>query len=140
MSSIVINAPTDKVFEAICDLTRHADWAAHPISITAEQDGPAAVGHRYSSGKSGGKLDRITITDMTPNESLAYHVVMPNGWELDWQMAVSASGDGTRVERNWQITKMPVYMAPMRLLVAAVTPIFEGKMAKKMKADLEGSA
>lgn len=42
MSSIVINAPPDKVFEAVSDLTRHANWAAADISIIAEQEGPPA--------------------------------------------------------------------------------------------------
>ena len=31
------------------------------------------------------------------------------------------------------------FMAPMNLLVAAATPMPEGKMAKKMKAELEGT-
>ncbi len=36
MSSIVINAPPDKVFKAVSDLNRHANWAAADISIIAE--------------------------------------------------------------------------------------------------------
>ena len=76
---------------------------------------------------------------MTPNESLDFHVVMPNGWELDSQSSVSGEVGGSRVRRNWKITKIPWFMAPMKLLVAAATPMPEGKMAKKMKAELEGS-
>ena len=37
----------------------------------------------YSSSKAGGKPDRLTITSLTPNESIDFHVVMPNKWELD---------------------------------------------------------
>ena len=59
--------------------------------------------------------------------------------ELDWQMSVSGEGDGSRVRRNWKITKIPWFMAPMKLLVTAATPMPEGKMAKKVKAELEGS-
>jgi len=54
-------------------------------------------------------------------------------------MSVSGEGDGSRVRRNWKITKIPWFMAPMKLLVTAATPMPEGKMAKKMKAELEGS-
>jgi len=140
MGTVTVNAPVEMVFEAICDLTRHANWAAHDIVITANQEGLPAVGHTYSSGKEGGKADRVTITSMTPNESLGFHVVMPNNWELDWQMTVTPDGDGTRVERKGRITKIPWYMSPMKLVVAAVTPMDERKMAKKMKADLESSA
>ena len=42
MSSIVINAPPDKVLEAISDLARHANWAVANISIIAEQESPPA--------------------------------------------------------------------------------------------------
>ncbi len=139
MGTVTVNAPVEKVFEAICDLTRHANWAAADIAITADQEGLPAVGHTYSSGKAGGKQDRVTITSMTPNQSLGFHVVMPNKWELDWQMSVTPDGDGTKVDRKGQITKIPWFLAPMKLLVAVATPGPEGKMAKNMKADLESS-
>ena len=139
MSSIVINAPPDKVFEAMSDLTRHADWAVHNIVITGDQEGSTAVGNTYSSTKGGGKPNRVTITDVTPNNSIAFHVVMPNKWELDWQMSVSPDGDGTRVERKGKITSIPWYMSPMKLLYAMAAPMGEKKLAKKMKADLESS-
>ena len=139
MGTVTINTPVEKVFEAICELTRHANWAAADIEIKADQEGSPAVGHTFSSGKAGGKADRVTITSMTPNESIGFHVVMPNNWELDWRMSVTPDGDGTRVERKWRITKIPWYLAPMKLLVAAATPGPEGKMARKMKSDLESS-
>ena len=64
---------------------------------------------------------------------------MPNEWELDWLIKVSAENGETKVERKDQITKIPWYFAPMKLLVAVASPMPEGKMAKKMRADLEGS-
>ena len=97
------------------------------------------MGHTYSSSKKGGNPDRVTITSLTPNERLGFHVVMPNKWELDWQMTVTPDGDGTRVERKGRITKIPWYMSPMKLVIAAVAPMDESKMAKKMKAELETS-
>lgn len=139
MGSTVVNAPPDKVFEAVSDLTRPANWAAHEIVITGDQEGPVAVGHTFSSVKNGGKPDRITITSVTPNEGLGFHVVMPNSWELDWQISLTSQVDGTKVDRSVRITKMPWYMSPMKLVVAAVGPIFEKKMAKNMKAELESS-
>ena len=98
MGKITVNAPVDKVFEAVNDLARHAGWAAHSIDISSEMDGPVAIGHKYSSNKSGGKRDRITITDFVPDERVGFHVVMPNKWVLDWQISDSPAGDGTRDE------------------------------------------
>ena len=137
MGTITVNAPAETVYEAVSDLSRHAEWAAHEIYITAESEGPVEVGHIYSSGKSGDKLDKITVTEHTPNDRFGFHVVMPNGWELDWLIKVSAENGGTKVERKGRITKIPWFMAPMKLLVAVASPMPEGKMAKKMKADLE---
>ena len=140
MGKATINAPVDKVFEAVSDLTRHAEWAAHPINISVETEGPVAVGHKYSSGKSGKELDRITVTEVVPNERFGFQVVMPNGWELDWTITFTTDGDRTTVDRKGRITKIPWYMSPMLLIVAMIGPIFEGKLAKKMKAELESSS
>ena len=98
MGKITVNAPVDKVSEAVSDLAWHAGWATHSIDISSEMDGPVAVGHKYSSNKSGGKRGRITITDFVTDERVGFHVVMPNKWVLDWQISVSPAGDGTSVE------------------------------------------
>jgi len=140
MGKITVNAPADQVFEAVSDLTRHAAWAAHPINIAAEQDGPIWFGHKYSSGKTGKKLDRITVTEYSPNDRFGFQVVMPNGWELDWTITLTAQGEATEVERTVKVTKIPTYMKPMLLVIAMVGPIFERTLTRKMKAELEGAA
>ena len=139
MGKVTVNAPVDKVFEAVSDLTRHAAWAAHPIDITSEQDGQIGFGHKYWSGKSGKTLDRITVTEYAPNDRFGFQVVMPNGWELDWLITLSAKDGGTEVNRKSKVTKIPVYLKPMVLVIAMLSPIFERKMAKKMKAELESA-
>ena len=138
MPSIIIKAPPDKVFEAMSDLTRHASWAKHDIVITGDQEGSPAVGNTYSSSKAGGKPDRLTITSLTPNESIDFHVIIPNKWELDWQMSISPDGDVTKVERTGRIPTIPWYMAPMKLLDSMAAPMDDKKLTQKMKADLEG--
>ncbi|MDA1129358.1 MAG: hypothetical protein O2913_11765 [Chloroflexi bacterium] len=69
MPEVLIQAPTEKVFEAMCDLTRHAAWAPNEIVIKAEQEGPPQLGHTYTSSLKGKTPDRLTITGMKPNES-----------------------------------------------------------------------
>ena len=39
MPSVFIQSPTDKVFEAMWDLTRHVKWAIHDIVIQGAQEG-----------------------------------------------------------------------------------------------------
>ena len=140
MPSVFIQAPTDKVFEAMCDLTRHAKWAKHDIVIEAGQEGPPAVGNTYTSSLKGKPPDQLTVTDMTPNERFVFHSVMPNKWELDHLMTASPQGDGTLVTRTGKITKIPALMAPLKLLVAIVGPMDDKKLLNNMKTDLEGSA
>ena len=137
MPKVFIQAPTEQVFEAMCDLTRHAKWAPHDIAIEAGQEGPPAVGNTYTSSHKGGSPDRLTVTEITPNQGLAFHVVMPNGWELDHRMTLSSQGDGTMVDRKGSLTRIPVFLAPMKLLIALVGPMADKKLLNGMKADLE---
>ena len=140
MPSIVINAPPDKVFEAMCDLTRHAKWAPDNITIEAGQEGLPEVGHTYTSSLKGKTPDQLTITGITPNESLRFHSVLPNKWEFDFEMTMSPQGEGNLVSRSARITKIPLVMSPMRLVVAVAGPMLDKKLLKGMKADLESSS
>ena len=137
MASIFIQAPTDKVFEAMCDLTRHAKWAHHDIAIEAGQEGPPAVGNTYTSSHKGASPDRLRVTEMTSNERFAFHSVMPNSWELDFSMTSTAQGDGTLVNRQAKVAKMPMAMLPLRLLLPVIGGITDKKLLNNMKADLE---
>ncbi len=140
MPSIHIQAPVDQVFEAMCNLTSHAKWAAHDISIEAGQEGPPAVGNTYTSSQQGKTPDQLTVTEMRPNERFTFHSVMPNNWELDFTMTVGQQVEGTRVTRGGKVTKIPLLMTPMKLLVALASSGPEKKFLNNMKADLEASA
>ena len=139
MPSVFIQAPTDKVFEAMCDLTRHAKWAHHNIVIEAGQEGTPAVGNTYTSSHKGGSPDRLTVTEIAANERFGFHSIMPNNWELDFSMTTSPQGEGTLVTRECKITKIPILMSPMKLLIALVGPRFDKKSLDNMKADLESA-
>ena len=137
MPSVFIQALTDKVFEAMCDLTRHAKWAHHDITIEAGQEGPAAVGNTYTSSHKGAPPDQLTVTEMTVNERFAFHSVMRNNCELDFSMTSTGQGDGTLVSRQCDVAKMPMAMLPLRFLFPIIGGIFEKKLLNNMKADLE---
>ncbi len=140
MPSINIQAPVDEVFKAMCDLTRHTKWATHELSIEAGQEGPPAVGNTYTSSHQGKTPDRLTVTEMRPNERFTFHSVMPNNWELDFTMTAAQQVEGTRVTRQGTITKIPALMLPMKLLFGMIASGPDKKFLNKMKADLEASA
>lgn len=139
MPEVFIQAATETVFEAMCDLTRHAKWAAHPITIQAGQDGPPAVGNTYKSTEKTATPDQLTVTEMVPNERFRFHSVMSRGmgWEFDFTMTAKPQGDGTLVTRDQKITKFPIFMLPMKLMMPLIVQKFDKKMLNNMKADLE---
>ncbi len=139
MPEVFILAPTETVFEAMCDLTRHAKWAAHPITIQAGQDGPPAVGNTYTSTEKTATPDQLVVTEMVPNERFRFHSVMSRGmgWEFDFTMTAKPEGEGTTVTRNVKITKFPILMLPMKLMMPLIAPKADMKMLNNMKADLE---
>ena len=141
MPKVFIEAPTDTVFAAMCDLTRHAKWAKDDITIVAGQDGPPAVGSTYTSSTAKAKApDNLTITEMSGNQRLVFHSVMPNSWEIDFTMNCSSDGSGTTVDRSANITKMPMIMFPVKLLIGLMGPKFDQKMLDNMKSDLESAS
>ena len=108
MPSVIIQAPPDVVFEAMCDLTRHPKWAKHDIVIEAGQEGLPAVGNAYSSSEKGATPDQLTVTELVPNELLKFHSHMSRGmgWDFDFTMTARPEGDGTMVTRDAKITKL----------------------------------
>jgi hypothetical protein len=62
------------------------------------------------------------------------------GWEFDFTMTARPDGGGTVVTRDAKVTKSPILMLPMRLLMPLVGPMYDKKLLRKMKADLESSA
>ena len=123
----------------MCDLTRHAKWATHPITIQAGQDGPPAVGNTYTSTEKTATPDQLAVTEMVTNERFRFHSVMSRGMgrEFDFTMTAKPEGEGTTVTRNVKITKFPILMLPMKLMMPLIAPKADKKMLMNMKADLE---
>jgi uncharacterized protein YndB with AHSA1/START domain len=140
MAKVFILAPPSQVFKTMCDLTRHARWAAHEVTIKAGQKGPPAVGNTYTSSHARSEEpDRLTVTELTPDDRFGFHVVMPNGWEIDFAMTAEPQGDGTLVTRKAKMGKMPSASFLAKRLVPLIGNVHEKKFLDNMKADLEGS-
>jgi hypothetical protein len=39
-----IQAPADRIYAYVSDMTRHGDWAGDGLEVTRSSDGPVAVG------------------------------------------------------------------------------------------------
>ena len=129
------------MYAALSDLPRHAEWAVHSIAIEPVEPGPARVGgqytstHAYASGS-----DRLTITQLVPNESIAFEVLMPNGFEFLHRLTLAPDGQGTRVERDVRVLRLPGLMALMRPLIPFIAREHEAGFMDNLKAALDADA
>jgi uncharacterized protein YndB with AHSA1/START domain len=72
--SIAVNAPAEKVFSYLADVTRHSEWTreAHKVKIEKTSDGPVGQGATFQSvgHQFGENHDKLTITEYSPNTRL----------------------------------------------------------------------
>ena len=141
MAEILVNAPLDKVFAAISDLTQHTNFAAHDIKIDPVEEGPVAVGKRYTSGHPNAKaLDQLEITELVPNERFSFHVVMPKKLEVHHTFTLKSQNEGCVVTRDSNLTSTPGMLFLVRPLFAIAGPMATKKNLKNLKAWLEQGA
>ena len=134
MASVLIDLPSQQVWDALSDLTRHVEWSAH-VKTEAVGDGPLAVGSKFTSALPDTEPDQLTVTELEPNSKIVYHSVMRTGLEFDFTMTFEARGDSTYVTRQGKLVKGPIYLKPLVNLV--VGPMGEGKYLKVIKEALE---
>ena len=137
MSEIEVNAPPDKVFAAISDLTQHSNFAAHEITVEPVEEGAVEVGKRYTSSHGTDNPDQVTVTELVPNTKIAFHVDLPNGLQVDHTMTVSPSGDGTLVTRNQKIVATPGLFMLMRPIITLGLGMATKKNLKNLKEWIE---
>lgn len=133
MSEIMVNAPSDKVFAAISDLTQHTNFAAHDLKIEPLEEGAVEVGKRYTSVHGTKTPDKLTITALVPNSMIAFHVEMPNGLQIDHSMTVGPSGDSTLVTRDQKIVGTPGIFKLMRPIISLGLGMATKKNLKNLK-------
>jgi uncharacterized protein YndB with AHSA1/START domain len=73
--SIKIDAPVETVFDYVSDITRHSEWAQHPLKVEQTSGGAVQVGATFHSV--GHQMGRdfeaeVKITELIPNEKLAF--------------------------------------------------------------------
>ncbi|MDX1616963.1 MAG: SRPBCC family protein [Candidatus Promineifilaceae bacterium] len=124
---ILIQAPVDKVYEYLCDFTRHTEWNHQPTEITKISEGPFDVGTIYRAQEQppnqgpwiGRKIDEIVlrriagrgyteaeITALEPSRRLAWTAAFPlkkgGYWmKADWEIVLESQNGATRVRQRY---------------------------------------
>ncbi len=115
------------MFAYVSDLSKHGEWAADPLQITAVDDSEIAVGKKYTSTVefrgdtvTGGQ----TVTVYEPSQKFAFHVKDTTS-KHDHVFTFTPQGEGTLLER----TSMGQWTFGMWLLAATFGGIMIGKPA-----------
>ena len=136
-----VHAPLEVVFAAISDLLRHAEWAAHRITIEPLQPGPVKVGAEYKSTPVYASApDHITVTELVPNKLISFRVVMPNMFEFQHTLTVSEELGTTALTRDVRATRLPGWAVLSKPIIPFISRVHEAQFLDNLKTALEQEA
>jgi uncharacterized protein YndB with AHSA1/START domain len=142
--TVTIDAPPDKVWPWVADVTKHGEYSPAPFSAELVSGEPGKVGSRYrSEGVIPGDKhhdNEVEITEAVPNERLVLRSedklgVFTNTYVL------RPSGTGT--ELSWTLAFPPLKL-PMSLVIPVLFPIVGKRDGRKrvqlLKAKVESAS
>ena len=135
---ISINAPTEKVYGYLADLTRHPEWAGDSLQVQQTSQGPVAAGATFTSTAKmmGSHTAQIALTELVPNSKIAFEAEDDSG-RFRHYFVLQEEGAGTRLTKGVEMLK-PSMMS--RLLAPLLVGRITGADLKRIKAKLESSA
>ena len=105
---ILINAPQEKVFNYLADVTKHGEWGnpSQKLEVKKTSDGPIGQGSTFqSTGQQFGQQnDTVTIKEYAPNRRVVYESqgkagLMRHSFDLE------PSGGGVEVTKTFEALK-----------------------------------
>jgi uncharacterized protein YndB with AHSA1/START domain len=120
-ASIDIPAPPADVFAYVANLTKHPEWSADPLQITALDSGPVEVGSQYRSAAlvQGRTIQAdIRVTEHQPPTRFEFTVTDLTG-TYTHRFTFQPHDGGTRLERHISAT----LSLPQHLLFLIVYPL-----------------
>lgn len=122
---IQVNAPPEKVYDYVADVSRHAEWAsqADEMNIKADSPGAPAVGKTYTAeGTLLGKRNPSKVTITALDRPRTVEIEAEDGTSISGHVFKFMPQDGgTLVTRQIYGVKQP-FLAPIFFL------IFKGKI------------
>ena len=139
--SIVINAPADKVFAYVSDLTKLAEWGQFGNEVKQTSQGPVGVGSTFDTfGKQFGKhTDHVTVTEYVPGKKFTVEVTGDAGDVRNW-FELADQGGATKVTKVQEFTKPALSARLSKPMIKRLAPKGLMKDLMAIKAKIEGSA
>ena len=138
-----INAPAEKVFNYVADISKHGEWGnpGQQLHVEKTSQGPLGQGSTFKSvGKQfGTQNDTVTITEYVPNQRVVYESQGKAG-HIRHAFDIAAADGGTRLTKSFEVVKAAF---PFALFLPIVqTFVLPGAMKsdlERIKAKVEGS-
>lgn len=129
---IAVNAAPDAVFSYVADLTKHGEWARHPIEIQKTSEGPLSVGSTYASDSRfmGKHKAQITVTEYEPSSRFTFEAEDDTG-RFRHYFVVQREDGGTRLTKGTEDLKIT------SLLFKMMTPLMGLMVPGELKGDLK---
>ena len=123
VATVRSDAPRETLWPLVSDLTRHGEWAADPLAVTAAGDGYASVA--TSKGKE--LRARLRVLESVAPSRFAFEATDATG-TYEHVFTLEPDGTGTRVTREITATRLT---PAQRALFYVVLPIVKKPNARK---------
>src|SRR5436190_1546853 len=140
VKEIEIKAPPAKVFSYVANLPKHGEWGSHKVQVTPTSSGPIAVGATFEGvgHQMGAHRDRLTITEYTPSQRLAFESSGDAG-TVRHVFEVTPSNGGARLSKSMEVIKPSFMTRLMAPLIAMTGPKMLAKDLERIKERVESS-
>ncbi len=105
---ITINAPAEKVFDYLADITKHTEWSKreHKLQVEKTAQGPVGEGSTFKSVgyQFGRNDDTVTITEYVPNERIVFQANGKVGLARH-VFEIAPSDGGVRLMKSFDLVK-----------------------------------
>jgi uncharacterized protein YndB with AHSA1/START domain len=100
---VVIQAPREKVFNYVSDLTRHPEWSGGELKIEALTPGPVVVGKEYVSrgqvAVQRARPNTVRVSEYDPPRSFTFVARDPDFGRVIHEFTFHEQGEGVLVRR-----------------------------------------
>lgn len=136
-ASALIEAPPDRIYELVADITRMGEWSPECIGAqwAVGSDGPAvgAVFNGTNSRATNEWTTPNTVIAATPGKEFAWVVGTDDFRVCTWRYLFEPEGDGTRVTESFELGQEEVGFAST---VLASPPEERGALVEARRAQL----
>ena len=140
---VTINAPAEKVFGYVADISKHGEWGnpSQKLQVEKTSAGPVGQGSTFkSTGKQfGTQNDTVTITEYVPNQRVSYESQGKAG-HIRHSFEVKTADGGVQLTKSFDVIKAGFPFVIFQPIVKAF--ILPGAMKsdlERIKAKVEGS-